>query len=76
MFPVILLAVNDDKLAPEPINNVDVTVPFTSNVVVGFVFPIPNLLFVLSHVKLAVCITLAPPINNCPDVKVVKPVPP
>ena len=56
----------------------DVILPETSKVVEGFVFPIPNILFVLSHVKFGLCkIDVAAfPINIWFAVNVVAPVPP
>ena len=70
-------SVNPVKLAPEPLNNVEETVPLTSSFVTGF-FPIPKLLFDMSHIKFDVCTIgfVLLPIKTCPYAKVDKPVPP
>ena len=42
IFPEIFDAAKDVKLAPEPLNNVAVTVPLTSSIVPGLSLPIPT----------------------------------
>ena len=56
----IFVAFNEDKLAPEPLNNVAVIVPFTSSIVLG-VLPIPtlpSLLIVTLSIAFVINITL------------------
>ena len=63
---------------PEHNKPVEVIIPFTSKVVFGLFFPIPNLLLVLFQTKFVGCniVLLSFPTNIEPDVKVVAPVPP
>jgi hypothetical protein len=69
-------SVNPVHDTPEPLNIVAVMVPLTSNFCSGF-FPIPKLLLVMSHIKLADCVIgfVSFPIKSCPSPKVDKPVP-
>ncbi len=70
-------SVNPVKLAPEPLNNVEETVPLTSSFDSGF-FPIPKLLFDMSHIKFDVCTIgfVLLPIKSFPYAKLDTPVPP
>ena len=75
---LILLDASMMTAPPEHNKPVEVIIPFTSKVVFGLFFPIPNLLLVLFQTKFVGCniVLLSFPTNIEPDVKVVAPVPP